>query len=179
MSYLLALNIPILLALAGYLYYRWLRREYIVTLGIFQTKLHNLTDFVDYLAIHYGAPEQSEIYMRVKMFIKSVRTISHYWFYLDAITGVGEIFIENAENQPSEVEKKQAFSDDLTRYVTQAKSALIKLQKTSERINRRLPYFAGNIVKIPFDLGKATDSSMRNPFLAKAIDNLTIYRERV
>ena len=145
------------------------KKFYILSLGNFQKRLNLLVDFTDYLALEHGTAEQETIHFRVKMFPKSIHTLSDYWQYINCLTSASEIFLINSENDP-ELRKM------LLRHLAVTKAALIELQRVSERITKRTSVFAGSIVKIPFNLNNTEPGNERTRFLASAITNLTFHK---
>ncbi len=125
-------------------------------------------DFTDHLALEYGSPEQEAIHLRVKMFPKSIRTLSDYWHYINSLTSAAEVFLVQAEPDEKKI---------LLKHLALTKAALVEMQKVSKSVTRRTSYFAGNIVKIPFDLKDEEPGNARARFLASAISNLTIHRK--
>ncbi len=169
-NFILVLNLIFLLIFFGWLYLNSHKKKYIIALGKFQQKLNLLVDYTDFLALEYGSAEQEAIHLRVKMFPKSIRTLSDYWNYINSLTSAAEVFLIQAED--ADAKRKE-----LLRHLAVTKTALVELQRISAKVTRRTSFFAGSIVKIPFNLRDEEPGNQRTRFLSSAISNLTLHRE--
>ncbi|MFP4458857.1 MAG: hypothetical protein ACLFSQ_04655 [Candidatus Zixiibacteriota bacterium] len=169
--FLIILNLILLLSIAGYIIYHRYRKEYIIALGNFQTRLNNLTDFTDFLALNYGSQNQQAIYLKSKLYAKSIKSLSGYWYYIDSLTSTADIFIISSEDDGMKHRRR------FLAYITQAKTALITLQEKSEKIKKLMPWFEKMIVRIKYDLGENSSIDSRKKFIGKAVSNLTLHRK--